>query len=137
MARRAPENGILHDDALAADRYRSSLGNYLRPEHDATARANADVAADHGIRCDPGARVDARCGVVVLDQHLVHLDRVFWFRSGVEDEACVRSPPLPSLRIGNGMKAQPACPDPLSLPSRNLGRAASHPSEVPVRFLDI
>src|SRR5262245_7423952 len=70
MARGTSENGALHDDALAADGYRSSLGDNLRPEHDATVRANRDVATYYSIRSDPGGRVYSWRAAIVLDDHL-------------------------------------------------------------------
>src|SRR5215471_14230327 len=77
MARRASENGVLHDDALAADTYWSSLGDNLRSEHDATARANRDVATYHSIRSDPGGRVYSWRGAIVFDDHLAPLRFVY------------------------------------------------------------
>src|SRR5262249_6948808 len=45
----------------------------LRSEHDATARANRDVATDHSIGSDPGGGVYSWRGAIVFDDHLTPL----------------------------------------------------------------
>src|SRR5262249_18445013 len=70
MARGTSENSVLHDDALAADTYRSSLGDHLSSEHDAAARTDPDIATDHSIRSDPGGGVYSWRGAIVFDDHV-------------------------------------------------------------------
>jgi hypothetical protein len=55
---RTSQDGIFHNDALAANRYRSAFGDYLGSVHNATTRTQHDIAADDSIRGDPRRRVD-------------------------------------------------------------------------------
>jgi hypothetical protein len=52
------EYSILHDNALASDGYQTALGNNLRPIHDSATWCYSDVATYHGIRSNPGCRID-------------------------------------------------------------------------------
>ena len=60
VASRTSENGVFHDDALTANRYRPTLRNDLGSVHNTTARAHLDIATHYSIRCDPRGRVDLR-----------------------------------------------------------------------------
>lgn len=85
-----PEDGILHDDALAADVDGPALGDDLCSIHDATARANSDVAADDGIRCDPCSGIHLGRDAVVLYEHLVfphmHKPGNFWAEEFIDGQ---------------------------------------------------
>ena len=67
---RTSQDGIRHDDAIAANRYRSTFGDKLGSVHDAAAWAYGDVAADQSIRRDPSRRIDLWRISVVIDQHV-------------------------------------------------------------------
>jgi hypothetical protein len=73
MASGTSQNGVRHDDALAADRYRPAFCDDLCAEHHATSRADGNVAADEGIRRDPGRGIDSRGDAIVCDEHVVLL----------------------------------------------------------------
>src|ERR1700730_8218322 len=71
VACRAPQNSVLHDDALSADRDRPALGDDLSPVHDSTARADGHIAANNGIRCNVGGGIDLGRGAGMLDEHVI------------------------------------------------------------------
>lgn len=71
MARRAPKNSVLHHNALSTDRNRAALGDDLSPIHDSTARTDGHVAANNGIWCNIGGRIDLGRGAGMPDEHVI------------------------------------------------------------------
>jgi hypothetical protein len=71
VTRRAPENCVLHDDALSSDGDGPTLSNDLRTVHDAATWTDRDVAAHNCIWCYPSRRVDLRRNAVMLDEQVV------------------------------------------------------------------
>src|SRR5262245_13075752 len=69
----ASQNRVLHNDALAANGDGPALSDDLRAEHHATAGADGNVAADEGIRRDPGRGIDSWGDAIVCDEHVVLL----------------------------------------------------------------
>src|SRR5271154_3315241 len=71
MARRTPQNSILHDDAFFAERNRPALGDDLCPIHNSTTRPDRHIAANNGIWCHIGGMVNLRRGAGMLNEHVI------------------------------------------------------------------
>src|SRR5262249_26378649 len=63
------ENGVLHDDALAANLDGAALCDDLSAEHDSCARPDGDVSADGGVGSDERSGVDDGRLAQVFDEH--------------------------------------------------------------------
>jgi hypothetical protein len=69
MGRRATQNGVLHDDALAAYLDGAALRDDLCAEHDSRASADGDVPAYDGVRSNEGRGINDGRLAQVFDEH--------------------------------------------------------------------